>query len=328
MVSLGRWPFVGERFPTDSGLPWNLVVEGRVTQSVGFSMEEIVALPQTEIVTDIHCVTRWSKLDTRFSGVLLETLLENCQISSDAIYVSFVARSDRRHSSSLLLEEAIQLGTLLATHYEGKPLSADHGGPLRGVVPGKYFYKSVKWVERIILLVNDSRGYWEAETGYHNNADPWLEQRYIASSVSKREASALIARKDFSNLNLLSIDVASLDLTGLVADSATLRNSNFDGCILTGANFRNANLSNANFRNADLRGADFGNADLEGADFAAADLRGSNLTGCSLFGTTFCDASTGSVHLAALMDCHTKIDRHFLDELTKPQREFIERFLD
>jgi hypothetical protein len=292
-----------------------------------WSLEELAELPQSEILTDIHCVTRWSKLDVRFSGVLLKTLLDACQVAGSARFVSFVARSERRHSSSLPLPQALQLGTLLATHYEGRPLPEDHGGPLRGVVPGRYFYKSVKWIETIELLEQDQPGYWESEAGYHNHADPWLEQRYIAGSISRREAAALVERRDFSGRDLLSINVASLDLRGLRAGNALLRNANFECCNLCDADFRQANLSNARFRQADLRGADFASADLEGADFAGADLRGVSFHSCSLFGTTFADVSGGLILHPARFDGDTRIDRESMAALTGDQQRVVDQLL-
>lgn len=330
LVGPGKWPFVGEREPLRSANPWTLSVSGLVDRPMTISIEQLSEFPQSELVTDIHCVTRWSKLDTRFSGVALETILNRCKVHDSARFISFVARSERSHSSSLPIDEAIKLKTLLATHYEGQLLPTDHGGPLRGVVPRKYFYKSVKWIERIEILAEDCPGYWEAETGYHNAADPWKEQRYIAASISKREAATLIDSRNFASQDLRSIDVGSLDLSNLNARDALLRNANFDGCNLTAANFERANLSNANFRTANLHLANFLNADLEGADFAGADLRGADLRGCSLFGTSFCDAFDHgqSIDQAAKLDRQTKIDPQSLNALTEPQKHFLQRFLD
>ncbi|MGI9517827.1 MAG: molybdopterin-dependent oxidoreductase, partial [Pirellulaceae bacterium] len=327
LVAADRWPYVGERHPADPTRPWELSIEGEVRHPTTFSLEQIAELPQTRIVTDIHCVTRWSKFDVPFAGVLLETVLQLCGMETSARFVSFVARSERNHSSSLPLEEAIDLGTLLATHVDERPLPPDHGGPLRGIVPGKYFYKSVKWIERIELLAEDRPGFWESDSGYHNQADPWLEQRYISSSIDRRQAVRLIESRKFSGLDLLSIDVRKLDLRGLQAESATLRNANFGGSQLTEADFRRANLSNANVRQADLRQADFADADLEGADFAEADLRGANLSGCSLFGTSFCDTQDDEILNTAITDQHTRIDAAAMDVLTEPQQRWLRGFL-
>ena len=291
------------------------------------SLDELARLPQTELVTDIHCVTRWSKKDAHFRGVALQTLLDLVQPSDAAEFVSFVARSTRNHSSSLPLTTALSLQTLLATHFEGQTLAEDHGGPLRCVVPRRYFYKSVKWVEKIELLSQDQPGFWEAESGYHNQADPWQEQRYIASSLSKRDAEQLVEQRDFSGQNLLSIDVSARNLTGLKANQATLRNANFSGCILRQASFQEANLTNANFRKAVLQDANLRGADLEGADFAGADLRGADLTGCSLFGTTFCDADENAMDQAARLDAGTIIDREAMQRLSDLQLQFVQRCL-
>ncbi len=327
LVADDRWPWVGERSAAGADRPWTLAIKGLVMQPTVFSLQQLAELPQTSIVTDIHCVTRWSKLDVGFAGVLLETVLRKCQAQPSARFVSFMARSSRNHSSSLPLQEAVDLGTLLATSVNGQPLPPDHGGPLRGVVPGKYFYKSVKWVERIELLAADRPGFWESDSGYHNQADPWQEQRYIASSVDRREAARLIESRNFSGLDLLSIDVQNLDLAGLQASTATLRNANFSGCQLARADFRQANLSNACFRGADLRGTDFRDADLEGADFAVADLRGANLGGCSLFGTSFCDTEGDKITNSARTDQHTTIDESAMDVLTEPQQRWLQAFL-
>lgn len=326
-MAADRWPYVGERQAAETTRPWALSLHGLVHQPMTFSLEQIAELPQQRIVTDIHCVTRWSKYDVPFAGVLLKTVLQLCGVESNARFVSFVARSERNHSSSLPLEEAVELGTLLATHVDDQRLPPDHGGPLRGIVPGKYFYKSVKWVERIELLAEDRPGFWESDSGYHNQADPWLEQRYIASSIDRRQAARLIESRKFSGLDLLSIDVRKLDLSGLEAASAMLRNANFGGSQLTGANFRGSNLSNASFRQADLRNADFTNADLEGADFAQADLRGANLSGCSLFGTSFCDAQGDDILHPAITDQQTRIDAAAMEVLTEPQQRWLQAFL-
>ena len=324
LVAPGKWPYVGERSPAKSAQPWSLTVTGSISAPTSFAIEDLWQFPQTEITTDIHCVTRWSKFDARFEGVLLEDLLNRFEVSQRAQFVSFVARSDRQHSSSLPLSEALDLGVLLATRYEGKALPMQHGGPLRGIVPGRYFYKSVKWLERIELLEDDQPGYWESESGYHNGADPWREQRYIASSVSKREAATLIANRDFRGQDLLSIDVSSLDLSGLRAARAIMRNSNFQNTQLANADFRQANLSNALFRNADLQQACFENADLEGADFTNADLRAVNFSGASLFGATFCRLQpSGEISEVAKFDAQTQFAEDAFEALTDVQQKVV-----
>lgn len=329
LVAGDRWPYVGERscLPVDG--PWMIHVTGLVKRPITIPLVQLAQFPQTQITTDIHCVTRWSKFDVTFGGVLLGDLLKSAEPDPAARFVSFVARTERQHSSSMPLDRALKLGTLLATSFEEQPLPSDHGGPVRGVVPGKYFYKSVKWLERIEILEKDRLGFWESDAGYHNGADPWLEQRYIAGSIDRREAARLIETRDFSGMNLLSLDASQRDLRGLNASNALLRNANFSRANVSESRFQGANLSNANFRYADLQGADLSQADLEGADFAAADLRCADLRGSSLFGASFCDLDpeNDAIDAAARLDGSTRVDIESLDRLTKPQKEFVLRCL-
>ncbi|MDA7913329.1 molybdopterin-dependent oxidoreductase [bacterium] len=245
------------------------------------------SLPQTKQTIDIHCVTRWSMLDMTFSGVLLKDLLTETGVKPNAKFVSFLARSKRNHATSLTLETAINLNTLIATEVNGEPIDITHGGPIRNIVETRYFYKSVKWLERIELLTADRLGFWEAESGYHNRADPWQEQRYMAPTIDRRTCLKLIETRDFSNRELRSIDASQRNLAGLNANRASLRDADFSGTDLSGADFSNANLSNAHFHNANLSNAVLVDADLEGADFSGADLRGANFTGTSLIGASF-----------------------------------------
>jgi hypothetical protein len=209
---------------------------------------------------------------------------------------------------------------------EGQPLAAEHGGPVRVVVPGRYFYKSLKWLAGIELLAEDRLGYWESTAGYHNQADPWREERYIAPGLTKQEVAAVLASRDWSGRDLLSIDAGGRELRGLVAERALLRNANFRRCDLRDAVFREANLSNAHFQNADLRGANFAGADCEGANFNGADLRGADFSGASLFGASFCsEADPGE--RAAHLDGTTRIDTAAIEQLTPRQQEFVRRML-
>ena len=210
----------------------------------------------------------------------------------------------------------------MAYESNGNPLPVDHGGPLRLIVPGRYFYKSLKWLERIELLAEDRLGYWEAESGYHNTADPWREERYMAPALDKQEAARLLAKRDFSGRNLRSIAAAGMDLAGLSARGALLRDADFSRANLRGACFDGANLSNARLVGADLRGATFLGADVEGADFTGADLRGADLTGASLFGATFCDESAVPP-CGATIDATLRVAPDQLDALTPPQAAFL-----
>jgi DMSO/TMAO reductase YedYZ molybdopterin-dependent catalytic subunit len=319
LAAPGKWPQVGERVPAGSSEPWSVEICGLVERSLRWSLDDLRRLPQVESPVEIHCVTRWSKLDLRFGGVPLKVLLDLTGCRSEARYVSFIARSEREHSTSLALDEALKLGTLIALAADGRPLPTEHGGPVRVVVPGRYFYKSLKWLKRIELLTEDRLGYWEAVAGYHNHADPWKEERFIASSISRQEAAALIASREFRG-DLRGIDARGRDLTDLQAAGALLRDADFREAKLSRADFSGANLSLARFQRADLRQASLRQADVEGCDFCGADLTGADFRGASIFGSTFVDESNG---LVASIDGSTRFDREELDELAPLQSEFI-----
>jgi DMSO/TMAO reductase YedYZ molybdopterin-dependent catalytic subunit len=329
LAAPGKWPVVGEKKPRASTEPWVLTVTGLVAQPRSWSLAELLALPRVEHIVDVHCVTRWSKPGMRFGGVPLRTLLDACGPLPDARFLSFIARSERNHSTSLPMADALALGTLVALTHEGDPLPEIHGGPVRTVVPGRYFYKSVKWLERIEVLAEDRLGYWEAETGYHNRADPWREERYIASTLDRQELRNLLQARDFRGRDLLGIEANGLDLSGLNARGAALRNAHFQRANLERACFDGANLSNAHLQGANLRHASFRPfagqpGDLEGADFRGADLRGVDLSNASLFGATFCpEPGSNDPWGPALLDASIWIEEGSLAALTPVQEEFV-----
>ena len=320
LVAPGKWPIIGEREPADDASPWSVSIGGSVEREETWTLDELRSMTQLERTVDLHCVTRWSKLGLPLGGVPLEELLAHAVPTSDAAFISFVARSERGHSTSLSLADARSLGVLLALECDGKPLPVEHGGPVRVIVPGRYLYKSLKWLTRIDVLAEDRLGYWESTAGYHNHADPLQEQRYIAAGVSVQEMRRLLATRDLSNRDLLGLAAAGHDLAGLVAREALLRNSNFAGCVLTGACFDRANLSNADFRGADLRRATFIGADLEGAELAGADLRGTDFTGAALTAASF-----QRPPLEAILDASTRFDKADLAGLMPAQLDFIAR---
>ena len=313
-----KWPVVGEKAPRADDAPWTLAIGGLVERPLVWTLDELLAMPQTETTLDVHCVTRWSRFDARFSGIPLAALLAQARPRPEARFLSFVARSERNHSTSLPLHDALDLRTLVAFQADGKPLEPIHGGPVRTVVPGRYFYKSLKWLTRIDVLAEDRLGFWEAESGYHNRADPWREERFVAGNVDRRLARALMDRRDLRGRSLLGIELGGHDLTGLDAREATLRDARLPRAVLRDADFSGANLSNADFEGADLRGARFVGADLEGARFFGADLRGADLTGASLFGTVFLPPE-GS---GARIDPSTRMDG--LDRLGERQGRYVE----
>ena len=336
LVAPEKWPYVGEPGPDPArrAESWRVRVSGLVARPHSWSVEELWALPQVETRIDIHCVTRWSKPGARFGGVPLQTVLDACLPLAQARFVSFVARSARRHSTSLPLADALGLDTLLALSYEGRPLAERHGGPVRTVVRERYFYKSLKWLEEIRVLAEDELGYWEKEAGYHNRADPWQEQRYIVPHIDNQLYRRLLKARDFSDRELLGIRADGRNLTGLRARRAVLRDAHFERSQLDGACFDGANLSNAHFEGARLRKASFRAdrgraADLEGADFRGADLRGADLTGASLFGATFCPEGDQDSEDwgSALLDQTTRIEPAGLDRLTPRQRDCVSKLL-
>ncbi|MEL6108931.1 MAG: molybdopterin-dependent oxidoreductase [Planctomycetota bacterium] len=329
LIRSERWPVVGEKTPRRDDSPWIVQVVGSVQSFLRFQLDELRDMPQTTRKIDVHCVTRWSKLQMEFTGVLLSDLIgteTSPRWQEDAKYVSFVARSEQNHSTSLPLREVIELDPLVALKAEGANLESQHGGPVRMVVPAKYFYKSVKWLERIEFLREDRLGFWESDAGYHNTADPWKEQRYLAANLSKQEAFKLIEARDFTNRDLRGLSAADRDLTRLRAANAQLRDADFRGATLCGADFAGANLSNAHFDDADLRGAVFSQADVEGADFSGADLRGADFRGASLFGTSFCKTAIDGITVGAVFDVQTKWNTESFHALVDEQRDFVSRY--
>jgi DMSO/TMAO reductase YedYZ molybdopterin-dependent catalytic subunit len=159
--------------PTVSLDQWTFSITGAVDEPASWSWEEFLALPSEEIRTDIHCVTKWSKLGTHWRGVSLDTLLEDVQ--TGAGYV--MARSYGGYTTNLPLPDLRDGKAWVAYEYEGQPLHPEHGGPARLLVPHLYFWKSAKWVTGLDLMTHDRRGFWE-ELGYHDYGDPWREQRY------------------------------------------------------------------------------------------------------------------------------------------------------
>jgi DMSO/TMAO reductase YedYZ molybdopterin-dependent catalytic subunit len=136
---------------------------------------EINALRQSELVRDIHCVTTWSKFDTRWSGVLIDDLLDDAGIDPPTPYV--LAHSFDGYATNVPLADLTQGKAMVALRYGGAPIEADHGGPARLLVPHLYFWKSAKWVKGLQFTTRDEAGFWELR-GYHIYGDPWREQRY------------------------------------------------------------------------------------------------------------------------------------------------------
>ena len=154
---------------------WRLDVDGLVDTKLRLNWDGFNALPSTENVSDIHCVTSWSRYDNRWTGVSTQEIAMQAGIKPEAEFA--LLTSNDGYTTNVPLADFLVDDALLATHWEGEPLTAEHGGPMRLVVPHLYFWKSPKWLRRIEFSASDQPGFWE-ERGYHNYGDPWREQRY------------------------------------------------------------------------------------------------------------------------------------------------------
>ena len=152
---------------------WSFTIHGAVDEPASWSWEDFLALPTETFTVDIHCVTKWSKLDTSWTGVSVDTLLDG--VVTEADYVT--AWSDGDYTTNIPLEDLTGGRAWVVHTYDGQPLEAEHGGPARLLVPHLYFWKSAKWVRELRFMQQDRAGFWES-LGYHIYGDPWREQRY------------------------------------------------------------------------------------------------------------------------------------------------------
>jgi DMSO/TMAO reductase YedYZ molybdopterin-dependent catalytic subunit len=152
---------------------WSFAIGGAIEHPVSWHWQEFRTLPSETITVDIHCVTKWSKLDTSWKGVSVDTLLEG--VGGDAQYVT--AWCDGGYTTNVALADVTNSRAWVAYEFGGEPLQPEHGGPARLLIPHLYFWKSAKWVRGLRLTHADEPGFWETY-GYHNHGDPWLEQRY------------------------------------------------------------------------------------------------------------------------------------------------------
>lgn len=158
---------------------WSLTISGLVATPTTFSWTDLLALPATEIVTDIHCVTKWSKFDTQWNGVRVRELLDRCGgAAPTATHV--LETAEHGYTTNLPVADVLGDDALVAYEFDGVPIEPIHGGPVRLVVPHLYFWKSAKWLRSIELLDHDQPGFWE-RNGYHDYGDPFREQRYSHS---------------------------------------------------------------------------------------------------------------------------------------------------
>jgi DMSO/TMAO reductase YedYZ molybdopterin-dependent catalytic subunit len=168
VLDLGQQPIIS----TDT---WRLEVRGLVETPLDLGWTAFQALEQSTKISDIHCVTTWSRYENRWMGVATRDLLDHAMPKPQATHVMLTSYDG--YTTNLPLPDFAAEDAILATAWEGEPLTRDHGGPMRLVVPHLYFWKSAKWLRRIELIAGDAAGFWE-KNGYHMYADPWREQRY------------------------------------------------------------------------------------------------------------------------------------------------------
>jgi len=168
VLDLGQQPLVR----TES---WRLDITGAVETSLSLNWQAFEALPKSRKLSDMHCVTTWSRYDNRWDGVSTHDLLDEVMPRPDAAFVLLTSYDG--YTTNLPLSDFASEHAILATHWEGEPLTREHGGPVRLIVPHLYLWKSAKWISRIEFLSGDQAGFWE-RNGYHMRGDPWTEERY------------------------------------------------------------------------------------------------------------------------------------------------------
>ena len=171
-----KWPVLtyGET-PHADLQTWTFRCYGLVEEEVSWTWKEFLALPRVEVVSDIHCVTRWSRYDNRWEGVAVSEILRRVKVRPEAVAV--MAHTQEGYTTNILLSELAAEDALLALKHDGEDLPPEHGGPCRLVVPKLYFWKSAKWIRSFEFLDVNEPGFWEVN-GYHLHADPWKEERY------------------------------------------------------------------------------------------------------------------------------------------------------
>jgi len=152
---------------------WTFTIDGEIDEPKRWTWKAFKELPHETLTTDIHCVTKWSKLDTSWTGVSVDTLLEGVDTAAEFATVY----SDGGYTTNLALDDLSGHKAWVVYEFDGQPLHPEHGGPVRLLVPHLYFWKSAKWVRGITLQNGEQPGFWESN-GYHIRGDPWREQRY------------------------------------------------------------------------------------------------------------------------------------------------------
>lgn len=192
-----KWPVLTYGLtPRFDANRWSFRCFGHVEEEVAWNWEQFLALPRVRVTSDIHCVTRWSKLDNDWEGVAIGEIMRRVRVRPEVRYV--MVHADPDYTTNLDLEDLVQDDALLALRHNERDLEPDHGGPLRLVVPKLYFWKSAKWVRGFEFLDVNPPGFWE-QNGYHMHADPWKEERYSdqeTRAMQQMRAEAARRRRD------------------------------------------------------------------------------------------------------------------------------------
>ena len=171
-----KWPVLHYGMvPSVNLATWRFAVTGAVERPLSLSWDDLMALPRRETACDMHCVTHWSRYENVFEGVPVQAVLERAGVNAEAAYVLVHAEED--FTTNLPLVDLDRPANLLALSHNGEPLTPEHGGPVRLLVPHLYLWKSAKWVTGFQVLQEDYPGFWE-QNGYHMRGDPWREERY------------------------------------------------------------------------------------------------------------------------------------------------------
>jgi DMSO/TMAO reductase YedYZ molybdopterin-dependent catalytic subunit len=175
-ILTAKWPVLHYGgVPRVDPAHWTLRVFGEVERELSLGWDAFTALPRRDVLCDMHCVTTWSRLDNRFSGIGVQEVLRAAGVKPGATHALIHAAPD--YTTNLPLVDLDRAANLFATHHDGRPLSPEHGGPVRLLVPHLYLWKSAKWVTGVELMAGDWPGFWE-QNGYHMRGDPWAEERY------------------------------------------------------------------------------------------------------------------------------------------------------
>lgn len=280
---------VGERSPSSDETDWEIRITGLVRKPRTLTLDEVLG-QRRELTFDIHCVTSWTRFDSKFTGVPLSELLDPV---APGRFVSFGSHSERGHHTSLPLRYALDHSWVVHS-FEGQPLAPEHGGPVRVVTPGRYFYKSIKWLRSIDVLEHDRLGWWEINSAYHNNADPSRgDERFTSGSIRPEQLTRFLAADRYDKYRgrvMIGLDLRAWEPSGTDLRRLYLKNCDLSGVDLSGTDLRESNLSLSRLVGANLSDADLSGSDLEGADFSRSNLRNADLTETALSATRFDEA--------------------------------------